>query len=118
MILLVSYFPWDSAHGGAFILRHWVQRLDQEPIHWFALSRQSGLVPFDAPHVTREFRGPPAYGNVRFRLARFWRWYERRIWSTRTVSLLIQRIEKLRPRIVWLMADFGLAPVGLRLLPA
>lgn len=117
MILLVSCFPWDDGQGGAFILRHWVRQLDWEPIHWFALSRPSGQMPFDAPHVRREYHTPPARGNVRLRLDRFWRWYQRRVWSVRMSSVLVRRIETLQPRVVWLMADFGMAPLSLRLLP-
>jgi glycosyltransferase involved in cell wall biosynthesis len=118
MILLVTCFPWDSVQGGAFILRHWVKRLDAEPIHWVALGRPAGQVPFQAAHVRCEFRTPPARGNVRLRLDPFWRWYQRRIWAGQTAALLARRIKELKPRVIWLMADFGLAPVGLRLLPA
>ena len=118
MILLITCFPWDSAQGGPFILRHWVKRLDAEPILWFALSRPTGQVPFEAFHLRHEFRAPPARGNVRLRLDRFWRWYHRRVWAPRTATLLSRRIDDLKPRVVWLMADYGLSPVGLRLLPA
>ena len=117
MILLVTCFPWDSGQGGPAILRHWVRKLDTEPIHWFALGRPAGQVSFSASHVRCEFRAAPAHGNVRFRLGNFWRWYQRRVWSRQMAALLARRVEELKPRIVWLMADFGLAPVGLRLLP-
>jgi|GEM_PF-7064234 len=118
MILLVTCFPWDSGQGGPAILRHWVNRLDAEPIHWFALSRPAEQVPFSEPHVTCEFHAPPARGNVRLRLGKFWRWYQRRVWAGQIASLLARRIEQSKPRLIWLMADFALAPVGLRLLPA
>jgi hypothetical protein len=117
VILLITFFPWDSAQGGAFIMRNNLQQLKGEQIDWFALSRPSGKVPFSAANVKYEFRSPPARGNVRLRLGRFWRWYQRQIWSVQITRLLERRIRDLNPRVVWLMADYGLAPVGLRLLP-
>lgn len=116
MILLVTCFPWDSGQGGPAIVRHLVNRLDAEPIRWFAMSKPAEQVPFDARHVTFEFHAPPARGNVRLRLGKFWRWYQRRVWSTQMAALLSRRIADLNPRVVWLMADYGLAPVGLRVM--
>jgi len=98
-------------------MRNNVQSLSKEQIYWFALSRPSGKVPFSAPNVEYDFRSPPARGNVRLRLGRFWRWYQRKVWSPQVARLLERRIQKLNPRLVWLMADYGLVPVALRLLP-
>lgn len=98
-------------------MRQNVQQLSDEPIHWFALSRPAGTVPFDAVHVSKEYMSPPARGNVRLRLDGFWRWFQRRYWAPYAARRIVRRIETLQPRIIWLMADFGLAPVGLRLLP-
>ena len=60
---------------------------------------------------------PPAYGNVRLRLGRFWRWYQRALWSGLIARRLSALMRELRPSLVWLMADFSLVPVGLRLWP-
>lgn len=99
-------------------MRSNVERLPDEQFYWFALSRPAGRVSFAPPHVQCEFHGAPAKGNVRLHLNRFWRWYQRRIWSGQTATLLAQRIQSLQPRVIWLMADYGLAPLGLRLLPS
>ena len=98
-------------------MRQHVQRLSDEPVHWFALSRPSGTVPFEAAHVSKEYMSPPARGNIRLRLDRFWRWFQRRFWAPYAARRIVRRIETLQPRIIWLMADYTLAPVGLRLLP-
>ena len=71
VIFLITCFPWDSGQGGPFILRHWVKRLDSEPIYWFALSGPAGQVPFEAPHLQCEFRAPPARGKYRCGLIHF-----------------------------------------------
>jgi len=98
-------------------MRNNLQHLKEEEVYWFALSRPSGKVPFSPGNVKYEFRSPPARGNVRLRLGRFWRWYQRKIWSLQIANLLARRICKLHPRLIWLVADYGLAPVALRLLP-
>jgi glycosyltransferase involved in cell wall biosynthesis len=117
MILLITCFPWDDVSGGAVIVRNDVQVLSNEVIHWFALSRPTGRISLPPPNVEHEFRAPPARGNVRLKLNRFWRWYARSVWADGTARVIARRIRELQPRLVWLVADFGIGPIGRRLLP-
>ncbi len=98
-------------------MRHWVSRLEGEKIMWIAMSKASHQVEFSATHVDCEHRVPPARGNVRLGLDSFWRWYYRKIWAGLTAKSLAGRIAELSPRLVWLMLDFGIVPVMLRMLP-
>lgn len=117
MILLITCFPWDARYGGAFILRKLVGGLRDEKLHWFSISEPSNGVGLPLGGVSFEYRSAPNFGNVRLGLGRFWGWYKRSLWGPGVARELRRWIGKHRPKLVWLVADYGLAPIALRLLP-
>lgn len=116
-IFLITNFPWDSPTGGACIIRHLVSQLTGQPINWFCLSAPAGKVEFVHDHVTTEYMSAPAWGNVRLRLHVFWRWYRWTIWARYVAWRIARRIKQVKPRLVWIVADFTIVPVATWLLP-
>ena len=114
-ILLLTNFASDDLCGGAVIVRYWAQRLTAARIEWLSFAHPSGHVPVSAPHVFTRFEWLSMRGNVRLRLAPFWRWYKRAIWSPMVARKLRERLNEFD--VVWIVFDYGLIPIVWRLLP-
>jgi hypothetical protein len=118
VIFLLTHFPWDSTTGGGCITRFWANTLAvDEPIFWCSLSKPAGNDVFVHSSILRVSTAAPAWGNLRLRLHAFWQGFNRKVWCRYAAARIKRRLQTLNPRIFWIVADYTLAPVVLKLIP-
>src|SRR5262245_27156774 len=116
-LLLITKFAADDLNGGATIVRYWVSRITGAEVFWTSLSKDSGHVSAaEMPQIIRrEIYALNARGNTWPGLKQFWRWFDRAVWSQHMAHHLRSRIEALNPDVIWIVFDFGLAPLLARI---
>ncbi|HEY7299138.1 MAG TPA: hypothetical protein VH684_14630 [Xanthobacteraceae bacterium] len=117
-MLLITQFAGDDLMGGAAIIRYWISRIAEADVFWISLSRDSGLVPNELAHVKRrESCYLRMRGNTWPGVRQFWRWFGRVIWSGHIAGCVRRRIDEFDPDVVWVVFDYGLAPLLARIGP-